>query len=98
AVAALRRMGLRPQPMSILRAFAVLNLYALSVTPVNVIFDANFLYLMAKPAQASLMDHLGPWPWYILALEVLAFLSFLVYYAPFAIYDKLRPASGSLAG
>ena len=97
AVYATWGMGLRPQPMSILRAFVCLNLYALFVTVPNILFDANYLYLMAKPESASLIDHFGPWPWYILVLEVLALVSFFIYYLPFAAYDRIW-ASGALPG
>lgn len=89
AVFATWRLEFRPRAMSIVRAFLALNLYALLITPINIALSANYLYLMAKPESATLIDHLGQWPWYILALEVLAFFSFVIYYLPFAAYDAL---------
>jgi hypothetical integral membrane protein (TIGR02206 family) len=47
------------------------------------ISGANYGFLRAKPPQASLLDLLGPWPWYILALDALAVVLFTLLYLPF---------------
>jgi uncharacterized membrane protein YwaF len=39
------------------------------------------------------MDYFGPWPWYILTLEVMALFFYVIYYAPFAIRDALDSAN-----
>jgi hypothetical integral membrane protein (TIGR02206 family) len=59
------------------RAFGLLNLYALLVTPVNLALDTNYLYLRRKPDPWTPFDLMGPWPYYILALEA-AFLAVFV--------------------
>jgi hypothetical integral membrane protein (TIGR02206 family) len=61
--------GLLPARGAPWRAFALLNVYALLVTPVNLALRTNFLYLRAKPAPGTPFDWLGPWPYYILGLE-----------------------------
>ena len=83
-------LGLRPEPGSVGRVFWITNLWAVVAAAVNGVLGTNYLYLCQKPAGVSLADFLPPWPWYILALEVLAVLSFLLYYAPFAVADSLR--------
>lgn len=90
-------LGFRWHPTwrSVVRAFIVTNAYALFVTPLNLLLDANYLYLRGKPEQATLMDYLGPWPWYILVCEALAFVLFVVCYSPFAFADR-RQAQPSL--
>jgi len=64
--------GSRPRPGSVLRMFLALNLYALAVGTADALFDWNYGYLCRKPAMSSLLDYLGPWPWYLISLEFLA--------------------------
>lgn len=81
---------LRPTLRGALATLLATNLWAFLVAaPVNAILGTNYLFLCAKPAQATLIDHLGPWPWYLLALEGVALASFLAYWAPWAIAGRL---------
>jgi hypothetical integral membrane protein (TIGR02206 family) len=82
--------GYRPTVRSIWRTFAITNAYMIVVAGLNLILDGNYLFICYKPDTPSLLDYLGPWPWYILSLEVVGILSFLVYYAPFALKDLLH--------
>lgn len=86
--------GFQPALASVPRVFAWSCLLALAVTPLNLAFDANYLYLMAKPAEPSLLDHLGPWPWYILGAGGLAVVSFLAYTAPFVAWRAWQRSRG----
>jgi hypothetical integral membrane protein (TIGR02206 family) len=67
------------------RALLLLNLWAVAVTPVNLLLGTNFLYLRAKPHGPTPFDWFGPWPFYILTLEV----AFLVVF--FLLDLPLRP-------
>ncbi|MBN2442315.1 MAG: TIGR02206 family membrane protein [Spirochaetales bacterium] len=49
--------------------------------------SGNYLFICRKPANPSLIDLLGPWPWYILSLEGVSIVSYLLYYSPFFIKD-----------
>lgn len=75
--------GFRPRPASIAKAFGATLAYAAFLTPINWLLDANFMYLRAKPAGASLLDALGPWPWYLVGAGALAVVLFTVCYLPF---------------
>ena len=80
--------GMRPQIGSIKKAFVALNLFLLVSVIVNLILDANYFWICGKPPMASLLDYLGPWPWYILAAELVALVHFAAAYIPFYILDR----------
>lgn len=90
----------RPRLVSIVKSLGALLLVAAVVAPINLWLGTNYLFLCSKPQQASLMDYLGPWPWYILSLAGLALLSSFVYYLPFLVKDLTagRPAPGGGQG
>lgn len=79
--------GLRPYLRSLLRVFIILNLYMVPVTILNLLIGSNYLFTAHKPPTASLLDMLGPWPWYILSIEVIGLLTCLVLYLPWAWKD-----------
>jgi hypothetical integral membrane protein (TIGR02206 family) len=83
----------RPRLASIFKSLGVLLLVVAVVAPVNLWLGTNYLFLCSKPEQASLMDFLGPWPWYILSLSGLAMLSSFIYYLPFLLGDLLAARS-----
>lgn len=84
---------LRPQPGCIGRMFLIINLYVLAALLVNAVVGANYGFLSRPPMnQENLIlaiSRWAPWPWYILVLEIIALASFLIYYAPWLIKDRL---------
>jgi uncharacterized membrane protein YwaF len=66
------------------------NLYFLLVFGLNFLIGSNYLFISHKPETASLLDVLPAWPYYILIIELLAAFFILLFYAPFAIKDKLK--------
>lgn len=75
--------GYRIQFRSVFRAFITLNIIAGVVFFVNSTLGANYMFLAGKPSNGSLLDFLGPYPWYILYLELIALMLFLLLYFPF---------------
>ena len=75
----------RPTVRSVWRVWWLANGYAVVAGITNWMFGTNYGYLARKPMHPSLLDHLGPWPTYILGMEVVALASFALYYAPFVI-------------
>jgi hypothetical integral membrane protein (TIGR02206 family) len=65
--------GYRPSIHSVVKTIVFLNILMPFVMIVNKVTGGNYLYLSHKPESASLLDLLGPHPWYIFSLEMLAF-------------------------
>ncbi|MCM3595962.1 TIGR02206 family membrane protein [Metabacillus idriensis] len=58
----------------------IVNVYAGCIYLFNKIIGSNYLYIMKKPENASLLDFLGNWPWYLLWMEAFMIASFLFLY------------------
>lgn len=83
---------------SVLNAFLVTNLFALLVIPVDALTGGNYLFLCRKPEALTLLDYLGSWPWYIIPMEAVVFIMFVVLYLPFAINNFMQKHKGSGQG
>ncbi len=79
--------GFRPSWKSFWRVVIGLNIYAVLIYPINLLLHTDFLYINAKPATASLLDALPAWPYYLIYMEALLFVVFLILYLPFIIKD-----------
>ncbi|RAW13947.1 MULTISPECIES: TIGR02206 family membrane protein [Paenibacillus] len=82
---------LRPSWRSVLGSMIFVNVAALVVYGVDVLLEANYMFLRHKPNTPSVLDMLGPYPMYILGEEVLALVMFsLMYVLLFAIPERLN--------
>ncbi len=72
----------RPRTRSVARMMLALNLYLLVAGCLDWIFGWNYGYLCHPPDQPSLLDYLGPWPWYILSMEAVALCLFWLFALP----------------
>jgi hypothetical integral membrane protein (TIGR02206 family) len=79
--------GFRPTWPSLLRVFIVLNLYMVPVYFVNAAIGSDYLFVNSKPPTASLLDMLPAWPVYILYMEAIGLVLFVILYLPFWISD-----------
>ena len=72
--------GYRPTIWSVLKLCIFLNVLMPIIMLINKLVDGNYMFLSHKPDSASLLDVLGPYPWYILSLEgLLIGLSLIVW-------------------
>ncbi len=63
----------RPTLRMMVHALLWLHVLAIPAFIVNSLTGwTNFMFLARKPATASLLDLLAPWPWYLLQLELVA--------------------------
>ncbi|MEC0123610.1 YwaF family protein [Paenibacillus pabuli] len=82
---------MRPSWKSVLGSMLFVNMAALFVYAMDVLLDANYMFLRHKPDTPSVLDMLGPYPLYILGEEVLAIVIFsLMYLLLFAIPERLN--------
>ncbi len=84
--------GFRPGPRPVARVFAALNLYVPLVAVVDALTGANYLFLASKPDFPSLLDYLGPWPWYILSVESISLIVCFLLYLPFRHHPAPQPS------
>jgi hypothetical integral membrane protein (TIGR02206 family) len=75
--------ALRPRPGAWWRVFLYVNVYAAVIALFNARYGTNYMYLREKPQAGSLLDLLGPWPWYVLAAEPVALLLMWLLHLPF---------------
>ncbi len=64
------------------------QVYIVGVHLMNQVLHSNYSYTMQKPEGASILDLLGPWPWYILFGEILMIFLFLLLMIPFTLGQK----------
>ena len=74
----------RPSLRSTLGTLVVVHAYAAVIFVFNLLAGTNYLYVVAKPESASLMDIFPEWPWYLLVLEGLLLVIVAGMYLPFA--------------
>lgn len=72
--------GYRPTIWSVVKMFVFLNVLLPIIMFINNLVDGNYMFLARKPSTASLLDVLGPYPYYILSMEgLLIILSLIVW-------------------
>ncbi|MFM1651590.1 TIGR02206 family membrane protein [Brevibacillus sp. B_LB10_24] len=81
-------MQYRPSVRSLWKTMGFLNLLLVIALTVNRVTGGNYLFVSHKPSNPSLLDFLGPYPWYILSLEAVAILLFHVLYLPFTLHKS----------
>jgi len=58
-------------------------IYLLLAMTVNRTLGTNFGFASRPPDNPSLIDHLGPWPWYLFSMQAIAMVFFLLLALPF---------------
>jgi hypothetical integral membrane protein (TIGR02206 family) len=87
-------LALTPRPGAVRRIFLLTIGFAVLVGLIDLVTGGNYMYLRQVPVSGSLLDLMGPWPWYIAAGAVLTLVVLLILDAPF----RLSRLSGHDAG
>jgi hypothetical integral membrane protein (TIGR02206 family) len=87
--------GLRPRLRDLLFAYGALVAYTAVVLPVDLLTGWNYGYVgKSDPSSATLIDALGPWPWRLVPMALLAALGMTVFWIPWLF---VRPRSDGAA-
>ncbi|HEX7260743.1 MAG TPA: TIGR02206 family membrane protein [Luteolibacter sp.] len=64
----------------------------------NRLLGSNFAFASRPPDNPSLIDHLGPWPWYLVSMQPIALVFFFLLALPFAKASRSsRPGTNTNA-
>ena len=72
-----------PRPGAPLRVFLITIAFTAIVGLADVVTGGNYMYLRVKPAAGTLLNLMGPWPWYIASGALLAVVLLTILNTPF---------------
>ncbi len=75
-------LGWRAKLVDTLRCVLLGDLYILCAIPINTWLGTNYGFTQHGPAEGSMLDYLGPAPWYYLWLQLPALGLFLLMFIP----------------
>jgi len=83
----------RPLLHTIGRVILWSEVYFVVMLPLNFLLGTNYGFLREKPPGPSLLDHFGPWPWYLLGLQIALVVSLCLLSLPFLKSSSSTPGS-----
>jgi hypothetical integral membrane protein (TIGR02206 family) len=90
-------LRMRPASHAVMRVSLATAAYAVAVGVVDYFTNGNYLFLRDLPPTRTLLDYMGPWPWYIVTLTIAAIIVFNLLYLPFARSQPARePATNPI--
>lgn len=91
-------MRRRPSTRALLRAWLIANAYGLALIPANLAMGTNYMFVLRKPATPSLLDFMGPWPWYLVVGSLVGLAMMGLCYLPFLAFGRARAAGAGANG
>jgi hypothetical integral membrane protein (TIGR02206 family) len=91
-------LGLTGRPNAVLRVFAATAAWAALAAAGNALTGGNYMFLSERPETASVLDYMGPWPWYILGAAALALALFALLDVPFRRRRAVWPSATGAGG
>ena len=91
-------LGLAPTWREYRTALAVTAAWAVCAFAFNALAGTNYGYLNAKPGAASVLDWLGPWPWYLAAEAAIISAVWALMTWPWAARRSVRGRRGGRRG
>lgn len=92
-------IGLRivPAPGAVTRAVLLTAAYTAVVGVVDVVTGADYMFLRQPPPTPSLLDVMGPWPWYLGTATALGIILFALLNLPFSLQRRTAAAGVATA-
>ncbi len=87
-------LALQPRPGAVRRIFVLTVVFAIVVGLIDLATGGNYMYLRQVPASGSLLDLMGPWPWYIATGALLTLVVLAILNAPFRLSRLRRHDAG----
>lgn len=87
-----------PQKGALARACLITNCYMAFIAIVNLALGSNYLFICAKPTGSGILDFFGPWPVYIIVMELCGILAAFIVYLPFKLFTQKNPHSSGIYG
>lgn len=81
-----------PTAQGVLRTWLIVLGYLVVAIVVNLSLGTNYFYICTKPPK-SLLDILGPWPWYVVVAIPLAYVLIGIGYIPIWVVERVRGES-----
>jgi hypothetical integral membrane protein (TIGR02206 family) len=79
-------LALQPRPGAVRRIFLLTLGVAVLVGLIDLATGGNYMYLRQVPASGSLLNLMGPWPWYIATGSLLTLVVLTILDAPFRLF------------
>ncbi len=83
----------RPTLRGLFRTYGLTVALLFPIGLIDWLLEANYFFIAHKPETASLLDFMGPWPFYLLPLSLVALTVFFLVYLPFPVGDWIRTHS-----
>lgn len=89
--------GFSLEKKDIYRSWLGMNILAAIMYPFNVCIGSNYVYLNGKPPGTTFYDLLGPWPYYLISLEIIIPILFWLIYWLFHRFSFSKDKTPSIA-
>jgi hypothetical integral membrane protein (TIGR02206 family) len=76
-------LGMTPRSGAVQRIFLATLAWAAIAAAGNAFTGGNYMFLRERPGTPSILDYMGPWPWYIVSAALLAIALFILLDLPF---------------
>ncbi|WP_319370239.1 TIGR02206 family membrane protein [uncultured Ilyobacter sp.] len=83
AVSCIKTFNFKPTFKNLIKAFKYVNFAFIIIFFINLMLGTNYMFVNYKPSFRSPLDYMGPWPYYIVCLEIITFICFALMYLPF---------------